>query len=253
MSREGFNIMLDSDTISEELLNAYVDDELDIEERRRIEDAMKRDGRVRERVEELRSLKQLVRNAFIHETPTRSRAPIRSPWRVSGLAASLAAFALGVALTWGWFSYTDGIGASRIASAPESSGSIVAGQEQPVRVVFHLSREDPDRLQAILTEANALLETTSRQGRTAEVRIIASGNGLSLFEKGLSRATRRISEMKRAYPEHLAFNGCGLAYEQLKARQPDGSLELLPEVQLVDLGVLELMRRQRDGWAYIRI
>lgn len=245
--------MMDSDTISEELLNAYVDDELDIEERRRIEDAMQHDDRVRKRVEELQGLKQLVRNAYIHERPERSRAPAPRAWRVSGLAASLAAFAIGVAVTWGWFSYTDGVSTPRVASAPESSGPAIAGEEQPVRVVFHLSREDPERLQAILTEANALLETTSRDGRTAEVRIIASGNGLALFEKGPSAATRRMTEMKQAYPGQLAFNGCGVAYEQLKAQQPDGTLELLPEVQLVDLGVLELMRRQRDGWAYIRI
>jgi len=27
----------------------------------------------------------------------------------------------------------------------------------------------------------------------------------------------------------------------------------LPEVKLVDLGVLELTRRQRDGWTYVRL
>jgi len=252
MGREGFDTMND-DRISDELLNAYVDDELDAEERRRIEEAIEGDSHLRGRIEELRELKRFVRMAYMDQAPARPAVRRAVPWRVSGLAASLAAFALGVALTWGWFSYTGGMGAPGMASAPESSGATVAATEQPVRVVFHLSHDDPGRLEAILNEAHALLETTARNGHTAKVRVIASGEGLSLFERDRSPMMRRISEMKRAYSDQVFFNGCGVAYKQLKEQRPEETVELLPEVKLVDLGVLELMRRQRDGWAYIRI
>lgn len=245
--------MTDGQRFSDEFLNAYVDGELNAEERQPIEHAMQHDTELRERVDELNSLKQLVRNAYIDETP--GQAPAWRP-RMSGapaLAASLAAFALGVAVTWGWFSYTDGTTGPRVASVSNQQDGGAARSERAVKVVFHLSRDDPRRLEEMLNEAQALLTTTARTGRTASVRIIASGAGLSLFEKGAVPVTARVKALKQEYQGHLIFNGCGVAYDQLKAKQADGELELLPEMQLVDLGVLELMRRQRQGWAYIRL
>jgi len=244
------------ENISEEFLNAYVDNELDAEDRQRAEQAMRRDERLRRHVEELRELKQLVKSAYIDELP--ERGPSRSSrlmhaLPVTGLAASVAAFALGVALTWGWFSYVDGGAPPRVASVTGREGAPATNPDQAIRVVFHLSRNDPGYLQAILTEAGALLDTASRGGTTAAVRIIASGAGLSLFEDVSTPETRRLKTLKQKFSDKLVVNGCGVAYKQLNERHPDEELELLPEVQLVDLGVLELMRRQRDGWAYIRL
>lgn len=246
--------MTDDTRFSDELLNAYVDNELDAEESRRIRDAVQRDQRLRERVEELQAVKALVHGAYVDEAPdTGSPVPIRTRnWSPMGLAASVAAFALGVAVTFGLISYTGGP-VSPGPAAPGQVASTGTQQAEAVKVVFHVSRDDPGQLDDILNEAEALLTTTERSGQTASVRIIASGDGLSLFEQGAFPVSARVKEMKRAYPEHVVFNGCGVAYKQLKQRQADGALELLPEVQLVDLGVLELMRRQNQGWSYIRI
>lgn len=245
--------MMGHETFSDELLNAYVDGELDAEERRRIETAMQQDSGLRERVEALQDLKQLVRSAYVHETTERAAA---GTWRmpsIVGVAASVAAFALGVALTWGWYSYTDGPPGARVAAVSSDDATMGVNKDQAVKAIFHINRNDPGRLSEILNETEALLTTTRQAGRTASVRIIASGNGLLLFEKESAPASQRISAMKDDYPSHLIFNGCGLAYKQFKSREADGELQLLPEVQLVDLGVLELMRRQRQGWAYIRL
>lgn len=245
--------MTEDDRFSDELLNAYVDAELDSEERQRLEDAMQADDRLRDRVAELSELKQLVKGAYIDETPERTPAAPRRIWSGAGLAASVAAFALGVVMTWGWFSYMDGTIGPRMAAVPGQEAGDAGENERVVKVVFHLSRDDPGQLHTILNEAEELLTTTAQSGRTASVRIIASGAGLSLFEKQSSPITRRVMAMKREYQGHLVFNGCGVAYEELKKQRADGELELLPELQLVDLGVLELMRRQREGWAYIRL
>lgn len=245
--------MTDGQRFSDELLNAYVDGELDAEERQRIEEAMQHDAELRTRVDELNDLKHLVRSAYVDETPGQAPARLPRMWNAPALAASLAAFALGVAVTWGWVSYTDGTSGPRVASVSSQQGGTDTQNEQVVKVVFHLNRNDPGRLIEMLNEAEALLTTTTRAGRTASVRIIASGAGLSLFEKGSAPVTERVQALKQEYQGHLIFNGCGVAYDQLKAQRADGELELLPEMQLVDLGVLELMRRQRQGWAYIRI
>lgn len=245
--------MTDDQRFSDELLNAYVDGELNAEERQRIEQAMQRDPRLRDRVDELSNLKYLVRSAYIDEVPGRAPAGQPRMWSAPGLAASVAAFALGVAVTWGWFSYTEGTGGPRVASISNQQDGGAAQNEQAVKVVFHLNRDDPRRLEEMLNEAEALLTTTTRTGSTASVRIIASGAGLALFEKGAVPVTERVKALKRRFQGHLIFNGCGVAYDQLREQQADGKLELLPEIQLVDLGVLELMRRQRQGWAYIRL
>lgn len=253
MGRGGEGVMTSGSRFSDELLNAYVDNELDAEERQRIEHAMRSDERLRERIEELRSLKRLVRSAYVDDTPVQTPGAALSVRSAAGLAASVAAFALGVAVTWGWFHYTGSTTGPGVASVSGQDEVVARQEERVVKVVFHVSRSDPSLLHEILNEAEALLNTTAREERTASVRVIASGAGLSLFEKGSSPVSGRISEMKRTHQNHLIFNGCGVAYKQLKAQRADGELELLPEIQLVDLGVLELMRRQRQGWAYIRL
>jgi len=245
--------MTESERISDELLNAYVDNELGPEDAERIEQAMAVDARLRERVEELKQLKQLVRNAYVDErSPSRVSRPPRL-WSAAGLVASLVAFVLGAVITSGWFLYGDRGDAPSVASAPAGEATPDAGGERAVKVIFHVNRNDPDRLHEILDETEALLTTTGGRGNTASVRIIASGAGLLLFEKGTAPESHRVSQMKRQYQGHLVFNGCGVAYKQLEKREADGQLELLSEVELVDLGVLELMRRQRQGWAYVRL
>jgi uncharacterized protein len=238
---------------SDELLNAYVDGELDSEEQQHIEEAMRSDDRLRERVEEIKDLKQLVRSAYVDELPRRPSAPALRMWSTFGLAASVAAFALGVAITWGLMSYTDQGTGPRVASVADREAGVSRENGQAVKVVFHLSRNDPGHLGDVLNEAEALLTTTTQAGATASVRIIASGSGLLLFQNQATPAAERIMAMKRAYPEYLTLSGCGVAYEELREKKADGELELLPAMQLVDLGVLELMRRQREGWAYIRL
>lgn len=245
--------MTEDNNFSDELLNAYVDGELDAEERQRVEVAMQADDRLRDRVAELNELKQLVKGAYIDETPERIPAPPRRTWSGAGLAASVAAFALGVVMTWGWFSYMDRTTGPRMAALPHQQAGDAGESERVVKVVFHLSRDEPGQLHTVLNEAEALLTTTAHSGRAASVRIIASGAGLLLFEKQASPIARRVMAMKREHRGDLVFSGCGVAYEELKKQRADGELELIPELQLVDLGVLELMRRQREGWAYIRL
>ncbi|MDZ7839926.1 MAG: hypothetical protein U5R46_03765 [Gammaproteobacteria bacterium] len=245
--------MTDDYRFSDELLNAYVDGELVDEERRFIDEAMRSDDRLRERVQELQGLKSLVRDAYQDEIPMREVVAGRRLWNTAALAASVAAFAVGVAVTWGVYTYTDSAGGPRVASLSSQDEGNSGDVQGAVKVVFHVSRDDPEKLIDILNEAEALLTTTTRAGTTASVRIIASGEGLSLFENRPTSATERVTEMKAAYEGDLIFSGCGVAYDQLKEQRPDGKLELLPAIKLVDLGVLELMRRQREGWAYIRL
>lgn len=244
--------MTKPERFSDELLNAYVDGELAADDVLAIEQAMQQDDLLRERVRELKDIKCLVRDAYIDEKPERASVPLRRRGWMTGVAAYAATFVLGIALSWAWFSYMRP-DEQRIASAPsyQTNGPVQTAEE--VKVVFHLSRDDPARLNDVLTEAEALLTKTAQLDREAAVRIIVSGSGLALLEKGSAPNPERISALKRSYRDQIVFNACGVAYKQFKSRETDGEFQLLPEVQLVDLGVLELMRRQQAGWAYIRL
>ena len=244
--------MTDHERFSDELLNAYVDGELEADDRLPIDQALEEDELLRERVRELKELKRLVREAYVHVKPDRApvEVPLRRVW-IPRIAASAAMFTLGAALTWGWLSYSGGPAGQRIASAPNIDNGASMQAPVDVKVLFHLSRDDPVHLNDVLNEAEALLVNTAGMDHPAEVLIIVSGSGLALFETGAAPQAERISALKRDYRERLTINGCGVAYRQF-SEDRDG-FQLLPEVQLVDLGVLELMRRQRDGWAYIHL
>lgn len=237
--------MNEVENFSDELLNAYVDDELAGEERQRVEQAMARDAALRQRIQSLANVKRLTRAAYIDERP--ARGPYRLPrrWSAASLAASVAAFALGVTLTWGWFA-AGGMG-------PPDPSSIAAPESSGPRVMFHVSRDNPERLRDVLDEAQALLAMTRDQGRMATVRIIATDDGIALFKQGAAPLAGQIQALQNEYGTHLILSACSVGFEQLKRRQADAGLKLIPQMQFVDLGMLELMRRQKQGWAYIHL
>lgn len=238
--------MSDVERFSDELLNAYVDGELADEDRRRIEQALARDEVLRRRVDALLNVKRLTRDAYIDERPAGGRFRLPRRWPAASLAASVAAFALGVAVTWGWMLASGGMGAGAPQSVAEQAN---AGP----RVMFHVSRENPARLGKVLDEVQALFATSRDQGHLATVRIVATDDGLALFKRGAAPLAGRIRALQSEYGTHLILSACGVGFEQLKRRQADPGLKLIPQMQLVDLGVLEITRRQQQGWAYIHL
>ena len=96
--------------ISDEQLNAFIDDELDAADRERVLTAVAVDGALAQRACALRLLKEQVRHAYAEPPAAPSRQRPARPWRALAMALMLAGAAVG-----GWIA-RDQVGPMRIAS-----------------------------------------------------------------------------------------------------------------------------------------
>ncbi len=238
--------MTETDKISDEMLNAFIDHELSDDDMMQIYMTMSKDADLRAHVCELRATRDLVRSAYRVTSPLgkTQRLPSRAPtW---GLAAAVALLSTGGLL--GWLAHP--------LWQPPATSALVAGVDDPsasrIRVVFHASRNDADAFAQILDEAETLLRA-NHGGRAANlVRIVANGEGLYLLSARTSPFKNRIQRLNAQHKNHVVFAGCSQTRKRMK-RERGESIELLPEVFMVNSGVIELLELQEQGWRYMPI
>ncbi len=108
-------------------------------------------------------------------------------------------------------------------------------------VVVHLPESDPGRQSTVLRNTANLLRAL---GPGTVVEVVAHGPGVELCtgESGLADTVSSLQS------QGVAVCACA---NTLTARGL-GEADLLPGVAVVDSGVAHLVRRQREGWSYLR-
>jgi uncharacterized protein len=122
---------------------------------------------------------------------------------------------------------------------------IVSASERPAaahRIVFELTSGGDKQYEAIL---NNLENTLKALGPGTRMFVIAHGPGLGLVLKENARFSER---MEKLHGPNLAFAACENTLRTRELTKED----LLPFVTTVDSGVAEVVRRQSDGWIYIK-
>lgn len=116
-------------------------------------------------------------------------------------------------------------------------------QNKDYNVVFDLTSKDSLNQQSLLREM-----TLIKQGNPdAKVEAVIYGQGLGVVIKDQApqpEAIKKLLEMK-----DVSFKVCEIA---MKAHNVDKS-QLLPNVETVPDGIYELVSKQHEGWAYIKI
>ena len=72
-----------------------------------------------------------------------------------------------------------------------------------------------------------------------------------LVENGNKAYTKRLQSLTKQY-DNLGLLVCQRALNKIKA-QKGLQLELVPEARVVESAMNEVIKRQKEGWAYIRI
>lgn len=238
---------------SDELLNALADQELAPEDAERVYARMQQDEALARRMYEICTVRDLMRLAY-REEPTRPaggfrpRASTRASWRLgAGLAAGVA---LVVAAAFGPPLYERLSPATALPLVASDQGEASAPATL-VKVLIHLNTNDAGRIADTLDEVEAVLRYYRRNEQHARVEVIANGAGLDLLRAGSSPYPKRVQHMLQEY-DNLKFVACQNTINRLK-RERGITARLLPGVVVIDSGVAQIMRRQREGWAYIRV
>jgi len=119
-----------------------------------------------------------------------------------------------------------------------------AAQSQPTknRALFQITDNDPARWNLILNNMANLRDGVGGEG--AEIELVAYGPGL-LMLKADSPVKERLAE---ALKSGVKINACQHTMRGMNFVPAD----MLPDIGYVPSGVVEVMKKQQQGWAYIR-
>jgi intracellular sulfur oxidation DsrE/DsrF family protein len=248
--------MMKTQNISDELLNSFIDNQLALDETGEMFSVIGQDDALKERVCELRGLKEMVQHAY-HRPPVNTTSPVKklSAWRIPRFQnmPRLATCMLMLLLGWGsgWIMFAGSQSMSdprlmRLLETAQGSGMVAKSGN----FIVHVSDSNPVRLKTALDETEDLLKSYKRANRRVKVEIIANGGGLDLLRTDVSPFGKRIASMKAKYP-NLDFLACQQTINKL---QKQGIIvKLLPHTGFTNSAVEEIDKRLHQGWDYVRV
>ncbi len=229
--------------VSEEILNAFIDGELDPEESRNVRDRINTSPVLQRQIDDLLSLKYMVRstrwegvwNAM--QQPARRKACV--PVKTAAIAAVLLAL-VSSALLFAWESYQSG----------QAAGVVATQAERPLtRVLLHFSSDSVADADQLLDQTEYLLADYKKRGEPIRVEVIENGRNLLMLRQGSPFASR-IHDITSRYG-NVSFAACLSTKTALEA-QLGKQIGLLPDADVVDSGVARIMELQKKGWMYLR-
>lgn len=111
------------------------------------------------------------------------------------------------------------------------------------KAVFQVSDDDPKKWNLALNNVRNVLDEYGG-AEAVELEIVAYGPGIGML-KGDSSVAARIAQTVKAGVKVVACENTMKAQKLVYA-------DMLPTIGYVPAGVVELMKKQHQGWAYIR-
>lgn len=239
--------------VSDEILHAFVDGELDVEDSEKLVARMRWDAELMQRVCALRSLQNMVRLAYT-EPPAFSGGPsVAAPRRQLLLRCAAGCLILLAGLSGGWALRGMEFPAVAEVPAPVKGGLqavSLARQADPDRVMLHLDSAAPERMQAALDQAERLLDEAEREGRAMQLEILANSHGINLLRAGVSPHAARMARMTQRHA-NLQWVACSQTIARFSGEGE--KVELLPAARVAPTAIGEIVTRLQQGWTYVRV
>lgn len=240
-----------NNNFSDEILNAYIDNELSHDERKQILSALRHDKDLTRRICDLQKVRGLVQLAFADETlpnnqPNKINTPVSTGYRfVAGILLIFGVFI-------GWFANqayrteSDHLKlAEHIRKTPETKNNNVW------HVMLHVSNNDPRRFDVLLSETEYLLQSHKEKNQAIEIELLANGKGIDLLQDGTSAQAEKLIMLTNKF-SNLKLSACGVTLERLQ-KESGQQFVLLPKTKIVRSAIYQVTKRQKEGWSYIRI
>lgn len=237
--------------ISDEFLNAFVDNQLESAEKNMVFDAIDQDESLKERVCDLRGLKEMVQHAY-HQPPANAHSPIKRmrswPPYFQALAACLLLL-IGGASGWlghSWASTDSEREMNRLFQTTQGGDF----GDEPRKIIVQVSTANPTRLKSALDETESLLEISRREHRQLQVEIVANGSGADLLRADITPYGDRIGLLQARYP-NLNLMICSQTLGKLRDQGVD--VQLLPNTGIAPSAAQQIRKRLLQGWDYVRV
>lgn len=237
--------------ISDEQLCAYIDDELDFEERSRIVEQLEQDDQLTHEAQELRQLQALMRHAYRMPPtpPDKNKAGKGSRGSLNALAAGLF-LAFGVVA--GWYGNEQFVANTQTAQLiPTHAVQLHTAASTQDNLLLHISSNDPAKMDAALSYAEQTLANAQRHNdKNFRLEVVANNGGIEMLRRDTSPYSQRIEKLLSKY-HNVSFLACANALQKL--RDQGVKVELLPGTRSDHSAVDEIVDRLEGGWRYLKV
>lgn len=234
------------DKVTEQQINAFIDDELDAEERAMVFRNAEVSSEVDIQLCEYRKLKDLVRHAYssvpVSEGMPAASHPARKYSKQTLFAATVLVIVstlLGAVLGQTYLQRSP----SGASDSQLSAGRPAATASQG-RYIVHLTDNNADTMQAALVRVETLVKDASVQN-PVRVELVTNDRGIDLLRSDHTPYAARIAELAG---QHVVFIACARRIERL--REAGEVVLLVPEAEDRYTAMERVVDRLQDGWSY---
>ena len=129
-----------------------------------------------------------------------------------------------------------------LAAVPFLAGAQEAPKLPPTRVIVQVSEADPARWTLVLNNVKNLQDDLGADKVTIEIVAYGPGIGMLKFD---APTNSRITDAAKA---GVLIQACENTMRNQKLVRAD----MHPNVSYVPAGVTQIVKRQQEGWAYLR-
>lgn len=228
---------------SEEQLNAFVDGELDPEERSQLYNESAQLADLDLRLCQLRKAKELVRYGY-EDVPQPSRGARTKIGRRGYFSTALVAtFLLVFGLSVGFLArnyMVEGQADKYFDTAAHPAATTS-------NYLLHVASGEPAQMLAALQEARHLLESAPA-GELRQVEVVANERGLDLLRADVTPFATEITALQSS---NVVFYACSRTMERLEEKGVE--VQLVPNTNSAHTALDRVVTRMKDDWEYIKI
>lgn len=249
--------MNEQNQYSDEHINAYIDSELDNDERARLLFDEQHNIALAQRINNARILKEKVQLAYsdLAETDTAKKTlsctafVCKQKSLVAGLIILFTATAL---LLPALMNNNDDIILARqlirttLPIAPDAISTTIGRHKQ---VVINISQYQPLQFDTTLNNIEALLQQ-HRADKLFNIEIVANKNGLKALDTKTSLHAERLSQLVQQFSS-LKVVACAKSMADLATA--GNPIQLMKSIMVTPSAAQQVAKRMSEGWMYLKI
>ncbi|MDH5387520.1 MAG: hypothetical protein OEY06_03605 [Gammaproteobacteria bacterium] len=243
---------MSANEITEDKLNLFIDKQLDTDEMNEIHQALLGDKVLRERVCQLKAVRELVGYAYSEVPASRYQASRQTNLNSIYIKAVAASITLVVGVILGWATYQYSPNSINAVSA-ENTFQYVANRVMvdhvQRKIVLHIDSGDFRVVNSALNEADNLLATYRKANLPMKLEVVTNKEGINIFRPDVSPYIDRVQKM--IDNEGVSFFACKRSIAN--ANKIEGvEIVLMPGVNTDKTAKDIIPNRLQDGWVYIK-
>jgi len=236
---------------SDEHLNAFIDDQLGTSEKAELLDALRHDAELSQRVCKLQKIHNLVQLSYesieVPEHYQMDKKPVEQSKLKWVVAASVL---LVVGTITGWYT-NEAVSPKNLYDLAEIKQHSGPAKNDKWQLMLHVSSANTNRLNLVLDEAESLLQEYAAASKNLQLEILTNSEGIALVTNNQRLYNNRLQNLQAKY-DNLVVVACGETLKRIQKTQGK-PVDLLPRTSVVTSAIKQIVKRQKQGWSYIRI